>query len=335
MHLYNEIEEHILSAGKIIITAHRSPDGDSIGSTLGLFHFIKKLGKTAHICHPDPAPEYLNWLPGIEEVMSYEQNPESVTQAFEEATLIFCLDYNATNRVGEEMQALLDKASCTKIMMDHHLNPQDFTDVTVSDTKASSTAELIYELMVQSGHADLLDDQTGTPLYTGILTDTGAFRFPSVTPRTHEILAHLLASGVQHDRVHEHLNDNNTESRLRIQGFAMSHKLEILPDCPVAIIPLTAAELKQFNYMKGDTDGIPNQALSIKGMKAAIFLAEKEGKLKMSFRSKGADHPVNELAATHFEGGGHANAAGGISHLSIEETCAKLRKLASTYFANK
>lgn len=333
IHSYKEIVYKILAAEKIIITAHRSPDGDSIGSTLGLFNFIKKLGKTAHICHPDPAPEYLNWLPGIDHVLSYEKDTDQVKQFFDQASLIFCLDYNATNRVGEDMQVLLEKAACTKVMIDHHLNPHDFADLMISDTEASSTAELIYELIVQSGHEDKLDGEIGAPLYTGILTDTGVFRFPSVRPRTHEILARLLASGVRHELIHEHLSDNNTESRLRIQGYAMSYKMEILPDCPVAIIPLTATELKQFNYIKGDTDGIPNQALSIKGMKAAIFMAEKEGKLKMSFRSKGENHPVNELAATHFEGGGHANAAGGISYLSIEETCAKLRKLAPTYFS--
>ena len=331
MNNYKQIKAEILSASNILITAHKSADGDSVGSSLGLLYFIEKLGKKALICHPDKAPVFLDFLE-LSSIATMDLEPEKVTTAFEEADLIFCLDYNSTDRVGKEMQPLMEAATCTKIMIDHHLDPQDFAKITVSETSASSTAELIFELIEQSGNSALLDEKIGTPLYLGILTDTGSFRFNSVKPRTHEILAKLLTAGVKHNLIHELLNDTNTASRLRLQGFAMSEKMEILEDSSVVIISLTKEELAKYNYKKGDTDSLANLALSIKGMKAAIVLSERDDIIKISFRSKGKDNPVNELAAEHFDGGGHANAAGGMSELPMSETLDKLRTLAAKFF---
>jgi phosphoesterase RecJ-like protein len=331
MNIYKEIEAEIQAANHIVITAHKSADGDSVGSSLGLLHFIEKLGKKAVICHPDKAPDYLYWL-DTAAIVLMEENPEAVTAQMQKADLIFCLDYNATNRVGEDMQVLLEAATCKKIMIDHHLNPEDFATLTVSETTASSTAQLIVDLIEQSGHLDLLDEKIGTPLYLGVLTDTGGFKFNSVKPHTHIVLAKLLAAGVAHHLVHEKLNDTNTESRLRLQGYAMSEKLEILYNYNVAIIALSKEELAKYNYKKGDTDGLANLVLSIKGMKVAIVFTERDGMMKMSFRSKGSENPVNILAKEHFDGGGHANAAGGRSDLTITETVEKLRKLIPQYF---
>lgn len=331
MNNYQQIESEIQAAKNIVITAHKSADGDSVGSSLGLFHFIEKLGKKAIVCHPDPAPDFLYWL-DTSSIVHFTEDPEKVTEAINQADLIFCLDYNASNRVGPDMQALLEAASCTKIMIDHHLNPEDFTAITVSDTSASSTSQLIVELIEQSGHIDLLDNKIGTPLYLGILTDTGSFRFSSVEPRTHEIIAKILAAGVQHHLIHEALNDNNTESRLRLQGYAMSEKLEVMEDYHVAIISLTKEELAKYNYKKGDTDSLANLVLSIRGMKAAIVFTERDGIMKISFRSKGENH-VNVLAGEHFNGGGHANASGGMSELSVDETLTKLKGLIPQYFS--
>jgi len=332
MNIYKQIEEEILNASNIVITSHKSADGDSIGCSLGLLHFIEKLGKNATICHPDKAPDFLFWLDTAPIILMTDE-PEKVTAEFEKADLIFSLDYNATYRVGAEMQALLEAATCKKIMMDHHLNPEDFPTITVSETSASSTSQLIVELIDQSGNIDLLDEKIGTPLYLGILTDTGSFRFPSVQPRTHEILAKLLAGGVKHHLVHEILSDNNTESRLRLQGYAMSEKLEVLDDYHVSIISLTKEELAKYNYKKGDTDSLANLCLSIKGMKAAIVFTERDGIMKISFRSKGKENPVNVLAGEHFNGGGHANASGGMSELSVDETLAKLKGLIPEFFS--
>jgi phosphoesterase RecJ-like protein len=332
MNIYKQIESEILAASHIVITSHKSADGDSIGCSLGLLHFIEKLGKKAVVCHPDKAPEFLSWL-DTSPIVLMSDEPEKVNEAFEKADLIFCLDYNATNRVGPEMQALLEIATCKKVMIDHHLNPEDFPAITVSETTASSTSQLIVELIEQSEHGDLLDEKIGTPLYLGILTDTGSFRFPSVQPRTHEILAKLLAGGVKHHLVHEALSDNNTESRLRLQGYAMSEKLEIMEDYQVSIISLSKEELAKYNYKKGDTDSLANLALSIKGMKVAIVFSERDGIMKISFRSKGKENAVNVLAGEHFNGGGHANASGGMSELSVAETLDKIKGLIPEYFS--
>ncbi|MEO9850536.1 MAG: DHH family phosphoesterase [Reichenbachiella sp.] len=332
MNIYEQIVSEIRSATRIIITSHKSPDGDSIGSSLGLLRFIEKLGHSAVVCHPDAAPDFLEWV-GLSPILLMTDQPEEVTAAFEQADLIFCLDYNDTDRIGPDMQALLEAATCKKVMIDHHLNPQDFPTLSVSDTSSSSTAQLITELVVQSGYEKLLDQHIGTPLYLGILTDTGSFRFPAVQPRTHELLAKLLAAGVQHHLIHEVLNDTNTASRLRLQGFAMSEKLEILEDYQVALISLTKEELAKYNYKKGDTDSLANLALSIKGMKAAIMLAERDGIVKMSFRSKGDENPVNTLASDHFSGGGHANAAGGMSNESVGDALKKIKQVIPDYFS--
>ena len=331
MNIYKQIEAEIQAASYIVITAHKSADGDSIGSSLGLFHFIEKLGKKAIICHPDKAPDFLYWL-DTTNILLMEENPEEVTAAVKKADLIFCLDYNAISRVGTEMQVLLEEATDNKIMIDHHLNPEEFPTITLSETTASSTSQLIVDLIEHSGHLDLLDEKIGTPLYLGILTDTGSFRFNSVKPRTHEVLAKILAAGVEHHLIHEKLNDNNTESRLRLQGYAISEKLEILYDYNVAIISLSKEELAKYNYKKGDTDSLANLVLSIKGMKAAIVFTERDGIMKISFRSKGAENPVNLLAKEHFNGGGHANASGGMSDLSVMETLEKLKGLIPKYF---
>lgn len=332
MNIYQQIEAEIKAASNIVITSHKSPDGDSIGSSLGLLHFIEKLGKTATVCHPDPAPSFLYWLDTSSFLLMTEQ-PEQVATAFAEADLIFCLDYNATNRIGPDMQALLEGVTCKTVMIDHHLNPEAFPTLTVSETSASSTSELIVELIEQSGNGDLLDQKIGTPLYLGILTDTGSFRFSSVQPRTHEVLAKLLAGGVEHHLVHEVLSDNNTASRLRLQGYAMCEKLEIMEDYMVAVISLSKEELAKYNYQKGDTDSLANQVLSIKGMKAAIVFTERDGIMKISFRSKGAENPVNVMAGEHFNGGGHANASGGMSELSVTETLDKIKGLVPQYFS--
>jgi len=331
MNIYKQIEAEIQAASHIVITAHKSADGDSIGSSLGLFHFIERLGKKVVVCHPDKAPDFLDWL-DTSAILLMEENPEEVTAEMQKADLIFCLDFNATNRVGPEMQALIESATCKKVMIDHHLNPEEFPTITLSETSASSTSQLIVDLIEHSGHLDLLDEKIGTPLYLGILTDTGSFRFNSVKPRTHEVLAKILAAGVEHHLIHEKLSDNNTESRLRLQGYAMSEKLEILYDCNVAIISLSKEELAKYNYKKGDTDSLANLILSIKGMKAAIVYTERDGIMKISFRSKGIENPVNVLAKEHFNGGGHANASGGMSDLSVTDTLDKLKGLIPQYF---
>lgn len=324
------IVQAIKDAERIVITSHRSPDGDSIGSSLGLLRFIKALGKNADVCHPDPCPDFLEWTKKNDEIIDFEFSKDLVTQKMNVADLIFSLDYNAANRLGNEMGDLLVATSAKKIMIDHHLDPDDYADITVSDPTVCSTSQLIYELIDASGYKELVTPDMAEPIYLGIMTDTGSFRFNSVTPRTHEVVANLLRSGLNHTMVHELTYDGNRIDKLKLRGYAIVEKLEIIPDYGIAILSLTEAELNRFNYIKGDTEGLVNVALSVEGVKTAVFFVESKGRIKISFRSKGK--PVNVIANEHYDGGGHKFAAGGISDLSMDETIENFKVLIPQYF---
>ncbi len=318
----HKILEFVEQAQSIVITSHKSPDGDSIGSSLALFHILKKWGRNVQIVHPDPAPVFLHWVPGQEQIIDFETKREQAVAAMQSADLIFCLDYNHPSRVGDHMQVLLMESTSNKVMIDHHLHPADFCQAVISETAACSTCELVYSWIKDIGRSDDIDQTSGACIYLGIMTDTGSFRFPSVSPGTHEILADLLRRGVKHYLVHESVYDTNTVDRIKLRGYALSEKLVCLNDIPVAYVSLSEKELEKYNYQKGDTEGLVNQILGIQGVKMAVLFVEKEGKVKISFRSKG-DYFVNELANTHFEGGGHAYASGGISTESLEKTVEK------------
>lgn len=331
MEKYKAIVEAIKEAKKIVITSHKSPDGDSIGSSLGLQNFIEKLGREAVVCHADKGALSLTWIAGAHDIVTFEENPDKARELYKNADLIFCLDYNSADRVGPDLEPLLVSSSAKKIMIDHHMHPADFCDIIVSETSVCSASQLIFELIDQSGNINLLDEKIGTPLYLGIMTDTGSFRFPSVHPRTHEILAELLRCGVKHYEVHEKVFDTNTIDRLQLRGYVISEKLELIKDYPIAIMSINEAELNRFNYKKGDTDGLVNVALSIEGIKIAAFFSEKEGQVKISFRSKG-DYYVNVLSMENFAGGGHKYAAGGISYEPLDKTIALFKSLIPKYF---
>lgn len=322
-----QLEALLASSTKITIVAHKSPDGDSVGSSMGLYHYLKKKGKQAQICHPDALPSYLSWLDPQNEILNFEENSEEVKKSLLEAELIFCLDFNDLSRVGQDMMPFLSDAKAKKIMVDHHQNPSNFADIIFSEPSSCSTSQLIAEMIEAFGDAHLMDEKMGTPLYCGIMTDTGSFRFPSTSAKTHRIIAHLMDSGVKNYAVHEQIYDRNTLDRLRLQGFVLNEKLEVWEELHTAVITLNEVELKRFAHQKGDTEGFVNIALSIEGMYYAAIFIEKEGAVKISFRSKGVEHPVNELAATYFNGGGHINAAGGRTELPIEEAVELFRKI--------
>ncbi len=331
MEKYKAIVEAIKSAKNIVISSHKSPDGDSIGSSLGLFYFIESLDKKATICHADKGSLSLTWVLGAHDIVTFEDQPEKSIELFEQADLIFCLDYNSADRVGQDLAPFLIEARAKKIMIDHHMHPADFCDILVSETNVCSTSQLIFELIDKSGNLDKINEKIGTPLYLGIMTDTGSFRYPSVHARTHEILAELLKCGVKHYDVHEKVFDTNTMDRLQLRGYVISEKLEIYQDYPIAIMSINEEELNRFNFKKGDTDGLVNVALSIEGIKIAAFFAEKDGQVKISFRSKG-DYFVNVLAMENFEGGGHKYAAGGISFQPMDKTIELFKSLIPKYF---
>lgn len=326
-----QLTKILSDSSKVVIVAHRSPDGDSIGSSVGLFHYLKKKGHEVVICHPDPSPGFLHWIVGVKEIVSFEENPNDVEKHIQESDVVFCLDFNNLGRVGNGMKTLLENSDAKKIMIDHHLEPSDEFDLIFSEISSCSTAQLIYDLIEACDDIDILDEKIGEPIYCGIMTDSGSFRFPSTTPHTHEVIAGLMRAGVKNYKVHESVFDTNTLDRLRLRGFAINEKLEILEDYGVAIISLSKDELERFNYVKGDTEGLVNVGLSISGISKSIFLKEGEGIIKISFRSKGEDNPVNVMANTYFEGGGHANASGGKWDGSLEEAIKEVKRVIPQY----
>lgn len=327
------ILETLQNAKSVAIVSHKSPDGDSIGSSLAFYHLLKKWGINASILHPDPSPSFLNWLPGVNEILNFEEHKALVLEQLLTAEVIVCLDLNESSRVGKDMEVVLNEATGIKIMIDHHLHPSDFCSQIISDPTASSTVELIFRWLEEIGQLDSLDKTIGTCIYLGLMTDTGSFRFSSVSQKTFEIAAHLLSIGLKHHLIHENVYDTNTIDRIRLRGFALSEKLNLIEDIPVAYISLTEEEMNRFNYQKGDTEGLVNQVLSIQGIQMAVLFSEKDGSIKISFRSKG-DWKVNQLANDHFDGGGHAFASGGISHESMNKTIAKFEAHIYDYIPN-
>ncbi len=314
---------------QVLITAHRSPDGDAIGSSLGMYHFLKQLGVNVKVMVPDDYPEFLQWMPGNDQVMIFDRDPELAKATIEASDLIFALDYNILNRTGS-MTESLEQSEAPFILIDHHQQPGGFPEIAFSDTSACSTAQMVFDFIDFSGNSNLVNAELGTCLYCGIMTDTGSFRFPSVSARTHYIAAKLIEAGVDHAEIHRKVYDTNLLDRLRLIGYALKDKLEVMPEFHTAIISLTEEELTRFNYRPGDTESLVNQALSIHGVNFAIFVREGTNVVKMSFRSQGTFN-VNEFARSHFKGGGHTNAAGGVSYDKVDVTLDKLKKLLPFY----
>lgn len=322
-----EIRAELNQAKNILILSHKSPDGDSVGSSLGLYHFLRELGYDSIVCHPDPAPDFLMWMDGATDIKSWQQDNELSKELLSKADLIFCLDFNGANRVGHDMQPALEEASARKIMIDHHEQPQmDFFQLMFSDASCCSTSQMIVEMIIAMGEENKLNRVIGEALYCGIMTDTGSFRFPSTSADTHELIAKLIRAGVKQNEVHENVYDTNTLDRIRLRGYALSEKMEIWEEYKTAVIYLTEEELKKYNYRKGDTEGLVNTALSIVGIQRAAYFSESEGYVKISFRAKGDGNEINQLAANYFEGGGHKFAAGGRHDLPIESAVQLFKK---------
>lgn len=317
---------------QICIISHKSPDGDSIGSSLGLYHFLKQLDHHITVITPDRHPSFLNWLEGSKDIVNYEYQSHIVDKSLAAADWIFCLDFNDSSRVGD-ITPLLIASAAKKINIDHHQEPTHFCDYEYIETDASSTAQLVYELIAQTPQRDLLNQDIANALYVGIMTDTGSFRFPSTTASTHHVIANLIETGIDNAAIHRSVYDSSSESRLRLLGYAISDKMQLFLEHGFSIIGLSEEELQRFNYQKGDTEGIVNFPLSIQEINVSVFLSAKDDKVKMSFRSKGKI-AVNEIANEHFNGGGHTNAAGGISSLSLEKTIEKLIAVLKTNFSS-
>lgn len=315
--------QDLLSAPKkIVIVPHRSPDGDAMGSTLGMKHFLTRLGHHATVISPNNFPPNLAWLPGADEVVIYENQIDVASELFAAAGVVVIMDFNAFHRVGE-MERELAKVTAPILMIDHHQMPDPCATYTFSDTSYASTCEMLFDFIQFLEKDDVIDSKIATCIYTGMVTDTGSFKFASTTSRTHQIAALLISKGVDNAFVHDALFDNASFNSLHLLGTALNN-LRIIAGGRISYTTLSASELTKHHYVKGDTEGIVNYGLSIKGVTfTAIFIEHAdENLIKISFRSKG-DVDVNQFARDYFEGGGHRNAAGGKSKLNLEQTVAR------------
>ncbi len=325
-----EITAELARAEKIVIVPHKGPDGDAMGSTLGLMHFLRDKGHTAHVIAPNDYPHFLKWLPGNDEVLIYEAEKERSDSLIAEAEIVFTLDFNHLSRCGG-MQESLIASNALFVMIDHHQEPSDYAHYTYSDSKMSSTCEMVYKFINKLRANKKITPEIATCLYAGIMTDTGSFRFSSTSSDTHRAIADLIDKGAKNDQIHNNIFDTNSENKLQLLGTALQN-LRVNKELRTAYISLSQAELDKHNFQKGDTEGFVNYGLALDGIIFAVIFIEKanEDLIKMSFRSKG-DFDVNKFARAHFEGGGHINAAGGKSNLSLNDTITKFNKVLPEY----
>ncbi|PHR12303.1 MAG: DHH family phosphoesterase [Aequorivita sp.] len=325
------VEGLLTSPKKIVIVGHKNPDGDAVGSCLGLSIFLKSLGHQATVVMPNDFPDFLKWLPRCEEIIIYEKEVQKTAEISGAADLIFTLDFNSLDRVGGELQAVLENASAKFVMIDHHQQPADYAAATYSDVKMSSTSEMVFHFMDALGDSSMLSKEIAINLYTGIMTDTGSFRFSSTSPTTHRVAAKLIEAGAESAIINQNVYDTNSPERMKLLGLALNN-LVILPEMHTAYITLTQKDLDDHNFKKGDTEGFVNYALSVKGVVFAVIFIEnkQENIVKISFRSKG-NFSVNDFACNHYNGGGHINAAGGKSSQDLNKTISEFISILPRY----
>ena len=326
---FEQVAGLLANPSRILITTHANPDGDAIGSSLALAHYLRRKGHIADVLIPDRFPEFLAWMTGCPDILIWAENQEQCMKAISSAGVIFASDYNQLSRLNAAAEPV-KQSKAVKVLIDHHLNPSTEFDFMISRSAISSTSELVYWFIEANGDLDLLDKTMAECIYAGIVTDTGSLSYACNYVKTYEILAHLFRLGIDGEHLHRLIYDTYSESRLRLLGYSIGEALEVLPELHTAYIVLSRDDLARFNYQIGDTEGIVNYALSIKGINLAALFMERDGIVKLSLRSKG-NFPVNELASQHFEGGGHRNAAGANCMTSLEETVAKFRGILSQY----
>ena len=326
----NSIKTLLSSPKAIVIIPHKNPDGDAVGSTLGLYHYLKQYKHQVTIIAPNDYPDFLKWMPEEPSILKYDIQKKECDTFIENADLIFTLDFNSLGRIGH-MEEIVSNSEATKIMIDHHQQPDDYAKYMYSDVSMSSTCEMVFNFIEMLDAVDKINSDIATCLYTGIMTDTGSFRFPSTTSATHRIVGQLIQKGANNSEIHNNIYDTNSYARLQLLGKALSN-LKVIPEYRTAYITLTQEELNTFDFKKGDTEGFVNYGLSLNGIIfAAIFIESHQDEIiKISLRSKG-DFSVNELSRTHFNGGGHTNAAGGRSELNMKETIEKFISILPNY----
>lgn len=324
------LTELLAQPQKIVITTHHKPDGDAMGSSLGLYNYLIQLGHHAQVIAPTDYPDFLNWMPGNDDVLIYTEHPEKSARLIADAAIVFCLDFNALSRINQ-MGVLVGESKAYKVMIDHHLEPQDFDDYRYWDTRACATAQLVYTFIASElNHKELINKDVATCLYTGILTDSASFRLPNTTSDVHRIVAELIDAGAVNWRIHELIYNSASENRLRFLGHCLANCLEILPEYNTAIISVSKTDLAMFDVNTGDTEGIVNYALSMASIKLAAFIVERTDMVKLSLRSK-AEFPANEICKKYFNGGGHRNAAGGQSDQPLEAVVEQFKSILPEY----
>lgn len=322
---FEELKNLLSKPKQIVILSHRNPDGDAIGSSLAMNHYLTRLGHKCDMIVPNEFPKFLKWMDGAKDIQIAEYSPSNSRNLVENAELIFILDFNTTSRIDEVGQ-WVEKSTAPKVMIDHHQQPQEF-DFMYSDTEIPATCQMIYNFIEAMGHLDLIDRSIGECIYTGIMTDTGNFRFKNTSAATHRIVAELMDKGVEADRVYNHIFNTQSPDRLRLLGKVLG-SIRILPEYRTAFMYLTRKQQLKYNTQKGDTEGFVNYGLGIDNFIFSVIFIEDMQKnfYKISFRSKG-NFDVNEFARKYFNGGGHINAAGGRSDLTLKETLDKFEKL--------
>jgi len=315
---------------KIVITTHHKPDGDAMGSSLGLYNYLIQQGHHARVITPTDYPDFLAWMPGNEDVIIFTDNIDHSVALVADAEIIFCLDFNALGRINE-LGELVRASSAVKVMIDHHLEPEDFDDYRHWDINACASAQLVYDFIAnQLQNKALVNKDVATCLYTGIMTDSASFRLPNTTPAVHRIAADLIEAGAVNWHIHELVYSNSSESRLNFLGHCLKNKLEVLYEYNTAFISVNKQELEEYDVITGDTEGIVNYALSITGIRLAAFIVERTDKVKLSLRSRG-EFPANEICKKYFNGGGHRNAAGGVSTDSLDDVINQFKQILPEY----
>ena len=314
---------------RVVILTHYNPDGDAIGSMLGLYWFLKKRGCTVNMAVPNEFPQFLAWMEGAGQIFDFTGQKQQIREELQKADLVFCLDFNEPDRLGG-IQEILDKTDVLKILVDHHPHPADFTDHMISVPTVSSTAELVYNLMLDLDGKDIIDTCIAECLFVGIMTDTGCFSFNSSMPETYMVVAELLKKGIDKDRIYGLVYDNFTEERMRMLGYSLQEKMVVLPEHRTAYIYLSREELRQHSHLSGDTEGFVNYPFSVRDIRVTALFLEKTDHVKISFRSKG-DFAINRFAREYFNGGGHNNAAGGKSDENLGDTIKRFETLIAQY----
>ena len=323
------LKSQLSTPKKIVVIPHKNPDGDALGSCLGWKHFLDQMGHSCTVISPNEYPKFLDWLPGQEDIMKYNYTEDAAKKLLFEADLIFTLDFNSLGRI-KPMDEIINRSKGIKVMIDHHEQPEDYADLIYSDPSLGSTCEMVYNIM-EALDVSKINKIIGTCLYTGIMTDTGSFRFQSTTSNTHSIVSNLLDLEIDHAQIHRNIYDTYSFGRLKLLGKAISNLVKVEP-LQAVYITLNQQELNECEFKKGDTEGFVNYGLSLDGIELAIIMIEniQESIVKMSFRSKGTFN-VNEFARKHFNGGGHHNAAGGASFESLEATKEKVHQTILEY----